>query len=584
MRHPDSQTYTGAVVIHDTDEILHVSDTFLSLLNVDSHDALLGVSLRDALSTPEYDALADQFERIAAGDASALGLAVTVEDRSGRSREVIALSSPIRWDGRDRVQTLCIDIDSELATSELMSSAMDTSPIGISIADADRDDEPLIYVNDEFLELTGYPREEVLGRNCRFLQGERTSEETVARVRHAIDNEEPVTVELRNYRKDGSMFWNRLSIRPVTDDDGGVSHFLGFQEDISARKAFAQEQALFEMGTEAVEKSLFITDADGTIRYVNPQFELTTGYTAEEAIGQTPRILNAGTQDDAFYADLWETITAGEVWEATITNRRKSGEQYRVEQKIVPVTDDVGEITHFVSVEDDITDEAFTEEVLSVMSRVLRHNVRNSVGAMQGYAEMLAEKTTDPDDLAALRTIQDHAAQLETISDRAQDIRELFEQRKQQQTVRVESIATLVGQHRDRHPEADIHLAMEARPDREIQNGSLLQIAIDEALDNAIVHSDRERPHVAVTVTADPDTECVRVEIADDGPGVPSAEWDVIFSGEETPLAHGSGIGLWMMYWTITAMGGTIELTDNEPRGSVVTCQVPLGTTAAAEE
>lgn len=584
MLHPDTQAYTGAVVVHDTDEVLHVSDEFLTLIGADSRDALLGRSVRDALSTPEYDAFADQLDRIAAGEASALGLALTVTDWSGRSREVIALSSPIRWDGRDRVQTLCIDVHSELEASELLSNAMDTSPVGISIADADRDDVPLIYVNDEFLELTGYPREEVLGRNCRFLQGERTNEESVARVRRAVKNEEPVTVELRNYRKDGSMFWNRLSIRPVTDEDGDVSHFLGFQEDISDRKAFAREQALFEMGTDAVEKSLFITDADGTIQYVNPQFELTTGYTAEEAIGQTPRILNAGTQDDAFYEELWETITAGEVWEATITNQRKSGEQYLVEQKIVPVTDDTGEITHFVSVEDDITDEAFTDEVLSVMSRVLRHNVRNSVSAMRGYAEMLAEKTTDSDDLAALNAIQDRAEQLERISERAQEIRELFEQRQHQQAVRVESIATLVEGHRDRHPKAEIHLTTEARADREIQNGSLLQIAIDEALDNAIVHSDRERPHVAVTVTEDPDTETVRVEIADDGPGVPSAEWDVIFNGEETPLAHGSGIGLWMMYWTVTAMGGTIDLTANEPRGSVVTCQVPLGTSEPTGE
>jgi len=412
MLHPDSQTQAGAIVIHDNDEIVYVSDEFLSLFDFDSRDTLRGISVRDAFSTPDYDELADQFDRIETGSAPALGLTVTITDSTGHTREIIALSSPVRWDDQQHIQTVCIDIDSTLETSELMTNTMDTSPVGISIADANRDGEPLIYVNDEFVEITGYPRDEVLGRNCRFLQGENTSDESVAQVRNAIESEEPVTVELRNYRNDGTMFWNRLSIRPVRNNAGEVTHFLGFQEDISARKAIEQEQALFEMQADAVEKSLFITDTDGTIQYVNPQFELTTGYTAEEAIGQTPRLLKSGEQDEAFYAELWETITAGEVWEATITNERKSGGQYKVKQKIVPITDEDGEITHFVSIEEDITDQEFTEEVLGVMSRVLRHNVRNSVTAMQGFAEMLEEKQEDPDDRAALQAIQEYAAKL----------------------------------------------------------------------------------------------------------------------------------------------------------------------------
>ena len=577
MRHPDTRTQAGAIVVHDNDRIVHVTEEFLSFFDFDSRDALLGVSMRDAFSTPDYDALADQFDRIEAGSASALGLTITVTDSTGTSREVVALNSPIRWDGSDRIQTLCVGTDSALETSDLMTDTMDASPIGISVADANRADEPLIYVNDGFVEVTGYPREEVLGRNCRFLQGENTRDEPVAKVRTAIENEEPVTVELRNYREDGTMFWNRLSVRPVRDDTGDVTHFLGFQEDISARKAYEREQTLFETQADAVEKSLFITDADGTIQYVNPQFELTTGYAAEEAIGRTPRILKSGEQDDAFYEELWETITAGDVWEATVTNERKSGERYRVEQKIVPVVDD-GEITHFVSIENDVTDREFTDEVLSVMSRVLRHNVRNSVTAMQGYAEMLEEDEEDPDDRAALQAIREHAAELEDISDRSRDVRELFHRRNEQDALAVGTIANFVEKHRQRHPDARIDLSIDAAADLEIQNGGLLQVAIDEALENAVVHSDRARPCVEVTVTA-PDAERVRVEIADDGPGIPEDQREVIFSGAETPLAHGTGIGLWMMYWTITALGGTIELSENEPRGSIVIYRFPLDAT-----
>ncbi len=578
MLYPNSPTYVGAIVIHDKDEVIHVTSSFLSLFNFDSRESVIGTSIRDYIAPSDHDRLVGQFDRIETGSTPALGLAITILDGSGDSREVITLSSPIKWEGQNRIQTLFFDIDSELNASGLVTKTMDSSPIGISIADARQDDEPLIYINDGFVQLTGYPREEVLGQNCRFLQGENTRPEPVAKVRNAIDNEEPVTVELRNYRKDGSMFWNRLSIQPVTNDDGDVTHFLGFQEDISAQKAYEQEQTLFETQANAVEKSLFITDVDGTIKYVNSQFEETTGFTATEAIGQTPRILNSGAQDSAFYEALWETITAGEVWEAIITNQRKTGERYTVEQKIVPITNGHGEITHFVSVEDDVTDQQFTEEVLGVMSRVLRHNVRNSVNAIQGYAEMLEDKTADPGDRAALRAIQNQAAQLEAISNRSRDIRELFRRRYEQHTMGVETIGKFVEQRRARHPDVDIDFSIDVRGGRHIQNGSLLQIAIDEALENAIVYSDQERPQIEVTVTELVDAGSIRIEIADDGPGIPQDEWNVILSGTETPLAHGSGIGLWMMYWTITALGGTLELTDNEPRGSIITYELPIGT------
>jgi len=105
------------------------------------------------------------------------------------------------------------------------------------------------------------------------------------------------------------------------------------------------------MQAEAVEQSVFITDADGVIVYVNPQFECTTGYAAAEALGRNPRFLRSGEQDDDFYADMWETVRSGEVWEAELTNRRKSGERYRATQKIVPIEDRSGAITRFVAVE-----------------------------------------------------------------------------------------------------------------------------------------------------------------------------------------------------------------------------------------
>ncbi|MCL7417357.1 MAG: PAS domain-containing protein [Halalkalicoccus sp.] len=128
-----------------------------------------------------------------------------------------------------------------MTDDRLIVRAIDEAPIGITIADASRADTPLIYVNDAFERLTGYPKAEALGTNCRFLQGEDTAEEPVAAMREAIANEEPVSVELRNYRKDGTEFWNQVDIAPIHDTAEDVTHFVGFQTDITARKRAEHE-------------------------------------------------------------------------------------------------------------------------------------------------------------------------------------------------------------------------------------------------------------------------------------------------------------------------------------------------------
>lgn len=115
----------------------------------------------------------------------------------------------------------------------LRDDVLDSVPMGVSIGDMNRPDLPLIYINEYFEELTGYPESEVLGRNCRFLQGEGTAEEPVEEMARAIDAGEPVVVELRNYRRDGTEFWNKVELIPVTTPSGEVSHYLGFQRDVT---------------------------------------------------------------------------------------------------------------------------------------------------------------------------------------------------------------------------------------------------------------------------------------------------------------------------------------------------------------
>jgi PAS domain S-box-containing protein len=103
----------------------------------------------------------------------------------------------------------------------------------VVISDPSLPDNPVIFVSDEFETQTGYSPGEVLGRNCRFLQGRDTDPDAVAQIRRAIESGSPITVDLLNYKKDGTSFWNRLRIRPLLAEDGSVLYFAGAQNPIS---------------------------------------------------------------------------------------------------------------------------------------------------------------------------------------------------------------------------------------------------------------------------------------------------------------------------------------------------------------
>lgn len=146
------------------------------------------------------------------------------------------------------------------ARLKLHNRAMAATSCGITIADARQPDMPLIYVNDAFMRMTGYDESETLGRNCRFLQGDDRQQPGLVVIRAAMQQHRDCTVMLRNYRKDGTLFWNEFYASPVRDESGLVTHYVGIQTDATAR--VEAQEALKQMLVQLRETQTMLVHSE----------------------------------------------------------------------------------------------------------------------------------------------------------------------------------------------------------------------------------------------------------------------------------------------------------------------------------
>ena len=341
--------------------------------------------------------------------------------RDGTERQIADSAAPIRNAAGHTQGVVLIfrDVTPEYAAAErlrLLDRAINAAGEGMCITGPTEAGNLPVFVNRGFEQLTGYPAEEVLGQNMRFLQGADTDRTAVDRMRAAIESEQDFTTELLNYRKDGTPFWNQISITPVKDAAGKVSHFVAVLHDITDRKraegALRDSEVQYRRLFEAAKDGILILDAEtGIILDVNPFMVEMLGYSPEQLLGK--RLWELGLfKDVAANQDSFASLQQQEyIRYEDLPLETADGRRWDVE-----FVSNVYQVDHRKIVQcniRDITDRKRAQESLRELLREkesllkeVHHRVKNNLQVISSLVRLQSAQVENPVAQAALRDMQ----------------------------------------------------------------------------------------------------------------------------------------------------------------------------------
>lgn len=296
------------------------------------------------------------------------------------------------------------------------------NPALITDADFVNDGPHILYANPAFCKMTGYSLEQLLGRNPRFLQGERTDRQVIDRLRTAITNGEFFSGATVNYRQDGSPYYVEWNITPIVDQQGNITHFLSMHQDLSGRIESQRRNRILTGALDVADDAIFITNQSQQIIFINTSFERLTGYQRDEVLGKTPAFLNASDNVDMQQRkEIQSAIRESRVYTGIMHNRTKEGREIYVHQSISPLRLEDTEELFFISISKDVTKRmqerkqleviAFQDQLTSLMNRRGAQNaLEDLLEDFQGGGEVFSLAICDIDHFKAFNDNFGHSA------------------------------------------------------------------------------------------------------------------------------------------------------------------------------
>ncbi|MCB0399844.1 MAG: PAS domain S-box protein [Winogradskyella sp.] len=491
----------------------------------------------------------------------------------------------------------------------LRTKALDSAKNGIVITDALKPDYPIIYHNTAFEKLTGFTKEEILNKNCRFLQGNDRDQKDIAKIRKAIKNGESCLATLRNYKKDGTIFYNDLYITPITNRRGIVTHFIGVQNDVTERvRAQEEKNHLATIFNESLNE-IYVFDAE-TLKFINANRGAlkNIGYSLDELKSMTPVDLKLGMDEATFRKKYINKLLKKqeEQIDFEAIHVRKDGTSYPVmvhlqlsllkDKKVfVAIVVDITEQKNYtiklektvqertLQLQEALSKEKELNELKTKFLSLVSHEFKTPLSGI-ATSLMLLEKykltEEQPKRDKHLAILKDKVNYLNTILNDFLSIERLetgtynysfsdFRLSKVINEVVYNSNMLLKEGQRINYPNDIDGISM-------YQDERIIEIILSNVLQNAVKYSGENS---SIDVRIHQNENDTIFEIEDYGIGIPKKDIENIFTryyrAENVLNLQGTGIGLNIVKTHIENLGGSIKIDSVENKGTLVTLKIP---------
>jgi len=495
--------------------------------------------------------------------------------------------------------------------NSLYHSLVDNLSVGVVVTEPQDGELRITAVNPAFSRITGYTPEEMIGKHPRFMQGSDNEQPALQETRHAIRHGDAVRALVRNYRKDGTAFWNNLHLSPVRNARGEVTNWIGLVEDVTEQEELRIRSDLLQRAIEQGDEAVCVFDAMGAIEAVNSSYCRAVGAEVEgDLTGQSTWLWWDDT--DASTEEAMAAVQLGIAWHGRHRRRRKDGRGYVSLTSISPVRDEHG-ITRFSSVHRDVTEmneieeqllQAQKMEAVGTLAGGIAHDFNNMLAGMLGNLYLVQRDMQDhPDALKRLKRVEKQGYQA------AEVIRQLltfarsgvmekkdfnmspflkeiikFARPAIPENIRlvfeIDNSAMMVRGDPGRIQQAVLNLLTNARHAVEMKFGAQGQVGGCITLRAGGCGKRaacRGECHMRGQVDCLPDA-CVSIEVEDNGIGMDDATrgriFDPYFSTKE--VGRGTGLGLPMVQGCVELHGGCIEVESRPGEGSMFRCWLPL--------
>lgn len=428
------------------------------------------------------------------------------------------------------------------------------------------------FVNQEFVELVGYEREEVVGNTASLIK----NEDSVTRSKQAIerilsdDGSKTATFEVSLQRADGEAIHCQNHICALQNRRDEPVGIIGTLQNVTEHR---QQEQRFQTLIEETNEIISIIDAEGRFQYQSKSVERILGYSPEEVIGESLWEYIHPDDEARVKAAFNRWVSTGQPAPEPVEYRTRHADgSWRWMEASGKVHAKALGCEGYITNSREITARKERQQQLELFDRVIRHNLRNEMNVIRGAADLLQSKETG-EGVHRASQIKKKCNELLATVKKQRDIAQLLRQSPTQSVINVQAaLDTICSELRSAHPDAKVAISCENKT--RLRADDKFVYALEELITNGIIHNDSDTPTVEVAVTES--REQVRITVTDNGPQIPEMERRVIANPENrSPLYHGSGLGLWLVKLIISRSGGTVQFVETEQEGNTIALSVP---------